>query len=423
MRKWTQIKLYTGKHEKPTDENIMRLLMPSILGVLVCMVCLFGSTWAWFTAGIQVDGDADAATAAANFSADVTVREIPGATVQTIAAIQAGETGRALTVQSDENTENASGESEDKALDANTWNIVTAEDNDGMDFELQEDTAYAVEIRAAGSTTIGGYVVISDGNREYYTVDMQSAEARDGNGDRVKIAGAEDMIEFFVIPGKTAVYHFTPVWGEYEGSREDGTALLSDLTDAGAYVDVDTLKDKEGDSVAAAASDAGIVWFSNRIRIGDGSVIGNGSLPVADGAAITGDEPTADDANGTDSTDSTAAENGTVSGEDHAQSGSDATGAGSDSDSGKNGAGSDKTGSNHDGAALSSGSDGNGSSGSGGAGTSGGAGSSTAGSGSASAGTDEGHGSSSSEAESGGNHGNTSSETGGSGTDAGTGAE
>lgn len=78
MRKWTQVKLYIGKHEKPTDENIMRLLMPSILGVLVCMVCLFGSTWAWFTAGIQVDGDA--ATKAANFSADVTVREIPGAT-------------------------------------------------------------------------------------------------------------------------------------------------------------------------------------------------------------------------------------------------------------------------------------------------------------------------------------------------------
>ena len=412
MRKWTRIKLYIGKHEKPTDENIMRLLMPSILGVLVCMVCLFGSTWAWFTAGIQVDGDA--ATKAANFSADVTVREIPGATVQTIAAIQAGETGRALMVQSDENTENASGESEDKALDANTWNTVTAKDDDGMDFQLKADKAYAVEIRATGSTTIGGYVVISDGSREYYTVDMQSADARDGNGAVVQIDGAEKVIEFFVIPGETAVYHFTPVWGEYEGSREDGVALLSDSADAGAYVDTETLKDTKDDSVAAAASDAGIVWFSNRIRIGDGSVIGNGSLPVADKSVVTGDAVTKDDgANGTDGKDSTTAENGSASGGDQVQnSGSDATGAGSDSDSGKNGTDSDKTGSSHDGAASSSGSDGNGA---------GSTGSSITGSGSASAGTDEGHGSGSSAAESGGNHGNTSTETGSPG--AGTGAD
>ena len=412
MRKWTQVKLYIGKHEKPTDENIMRLLMPSILGVLVCMVCLFGSTWAWFTAGIQVDEDA--ATKAANFSADVAVQEIPGATVQTIAAIQAGETGRALTVQSDENTENASGESEDKALDANTWNTVMAKD-DGMDFELQADTAYAVEIRATGSTTIGGYVVISDGSREYYTVDMQSADARDGNGNTVPIAGAEKVIEFFVIPGETAVYHFTPVWGEYEGSREDGIALLSDSADAGAYVDTDTLKDTKGNSVAAAASDAGIVWFSNRIRIGDGSVIGDGSLPVADESVVTGDAATKDGVNGTDGKDSTTAENGSASGGNQAQNGgSDAAGSGSNLESGKNGTGSDKTGSSHDGVASSSGSDGNGT---------GSTDSSTAGSESASAGTDEGYGSSSSANESSGNHGNTSTETGSSGADGGTGAE
>lgn len=413
MRKWTQVKLYIGKHEKPTDENIMRLLMPSILGVLVCMVCLFGSTWAWFTAGIQVDGDA--ATKAANFSADVTVREIPGATVQTIAAIQAGETGRALAVQSNENTENASDESVDKALDANTWNTITAKDDDGMDFQLKADTAYAVRIRATGSTTIGGYVVISDGSREYYTVDMQSAEAKDGNGVVVRIDGAEETIEFFVIPGENAVYHFTPVWGEYEGSREDGTALLSNSADAGAYADVDTLKDKEGDSVAAAASDAGIVWFSNRIRIGDGSVIGNGSLPVADESVVTGDAATEDGASGTDGNDSTTAENGSASGGNQAQNGgSDATGSSSDPDSGKNGTGSDKTGSSHDGAASSYGSDGNGA---------GSTGNSTTGSESASAGTDEGHGSGSGAAESGGNHGNTSTETGSFGEAAGTGAE
>ena len=45
--------LYTPKHSKSTDENIMRLLLPSFVGIILCMVCLAGSTWAWFSASVQ----------------------------------------------------------------------------------------------------------------------------------------------------------------------------------------------------------------------------------------------------------------------------------------------------------------------------------------------------------------------------------
>lgn len=45
--------LYTPKHSKSTDENIMRLLLPSFVGIILCMVCLAGSTWAWFSTSVQ----------------------------------------------------------------------------------------------------------------------------------------------------------------------------------------------------------------------------------------------------------------------------------------------------------------------------------------------------------------------------------
>lgn len=61
--------IYRREYEKPTDANILRLLMPSILGMLLCMVCLAGMTWAWFTDTSDV---ATATIQAAKFEVDVT---------------------------------------------------------------------------------------------------------------------------------------------------------------------------------------------------------------------------------------------------------------------------------------------------------------------------------------------------------------
>lgn len=49
---------YKGKHLAPTDRKYLKSALPLLLGMLVCMVCLAGTTWAWFTAstssGVQV---------------------------------------------------------------------------------------------------------------------------------------------------------------------------------------------------------------------------------------------------------------------------------------------------------------------------------------------------------------------------------
>ena len=44
---------YTGKREHPQEKkpaSLTALLMPSLLGVAICLVCLCSLTWAWFTA-------------------------------------------------------------------------------------------------------------------------------------------------------------------------------------------------------------------------------------------------------------------------------------------------------------------------------------------------------------------------------------
>ena len=44
---------YTGKREHPQEKkpaSLTTLLMPSLLGVAICLVCLCSLTWAWFTA-------------------------------------------------------------------------------------------------------------------------------------------------------------------------------------------------------------------------------------------------------------------------------------------------------------------------------------------------------------------------------------
>lgn len=70
MKKIINWLFYAPKHEKPTDQNIMSLIMPAILGICVCMVCLVGLTVAWYrisvTTGVHT-------IAASTFDASATV--------------------------------------------------------------------------------------------------------------------------------------------------------------------------------------------------------------------------------------------------------------------------------------------------------------------------------------------------------------
>ena len=61
MKQWIKTVLYSPQHTKLTDENILRLLLPSFVGILICMICLAGATWAWFSASATSAGNTIAA--------------------------------------------------------------------------------------------------------------------------------------------------------------------------------------------------------------------------------------------------------------------------------------------------------------------------------------------------------------------------
>lgn len=65
-------KFFALNDEKPTDENIMRMLVPSFIGIAACAVCLVGLTFAWFTASVSAP---PMTITASNFSVSVKVDE------------------------------------------------------------------------------------------------------------------------------------------------------------------------------------------------------------------------------------------------------------------------------------------------------------------------------------------------------------
>ena len=148
---------YQSKHAKPTDENIFRLLLPSIVGILLCLVCLAGTTWAWFSASVQTPPQT---ITTAHF--DISVSIVDG---------------------------------------SNEAVIETAEGG----YSLSENTAYTVKLTAVGTAReYGGYCVVKGGVAPHYTTPL--------------LPGA--TLSFTLIPDTTAVYTFTAVWGKCSNAAD-----------------------------------------------------------------------------------------------------------------------------------------------------------------------------------------------------------
>ena len=116
------------KQEKATDANIMQLLMPSVLGIIICLVCLAGMTWAWFTDTGEVSA---APLRSAQHKVQVEIKDATGTEVQ------------------------SSGDGE---------------------YTLQANTLYYVTLKVEKSTSEGGISVVSVDDDTYYTERMQKGD-------------------------------------------------------------------------------------------------------------------------------------------------------------------------------------------------------------------------------------------------------
>ncbi len=71
---------------KAADKAFLKLIMPSVLGILLCMICLASMTWAWFAEDVGAGGTTLVAT---NFEVEnVVIKEKDGETVASDATLE-----------------------------------------------------------------------------------------------------------------------------------------------------------------------------------------------------------------------------------------------------------------------------------------------------------------------------------------------
>ncbi len=115
-----------AKAEKESD-GLMSMLVPSVIGMACCCICLVSATFAWFTASVN--------------------------------------TG-AATIQSAGYTVTAAVSSNGTALTA----------ADGK-YSLEADKSYSVTLTASGAYKNGGYCIVKAGDAEYYTDQLASGSS------------------------------------------------------------------------------------------------------------------------------------------------------------------------------------------------------------------------------------------------------
>ena len=111
-------------NSKNTEErSILRMLCPSLLGIMVCLICLAGMSWAWFTAGVQ----SQSTITAGSYTLNETVKV---------------------------KTDGTSGNSADAA---NTGTLK--KESDGT-YTLAANTQYVVTLNPSAAPKNGGYCIL-----------------------------------------------------------------------------------------------------------------------------------------------------------------------------------------------------------------------------------------------------------------------
>lgn len=199
MKRWIKSRLGNLNHTGPTDDNILRLLAPSFAGLVVCAVCLAGTTWAWFSASVQAPLQK---TATASYEIAVSISDGSGMLEKT-----------------------AKGS-----------------------YSLTEDVEYQVTLKAQGTANeFGGYCAIGlEGAEEPL---FHTCQIIPGNS-----------LTFTMIPDKADVYTFTAVWGEYPGTAdrlENGAVVGQKQPDKSAELSASSAGEPATDGSDSADTDAG----------------------------------------------------------------------------------------------------------------------------------------------------------------------
>lgn len=304
MEKTSRRRKYIGKHVKPTDENIMQLLMPSILGMLICMVCLAGATWAWFTATTTVSVPP---VSAAYFDVQVTIDGV----------------------------------------------LQTPEDSEHV-YTISNEKNNEIKLTATGTASIGGYCVITVGKDTYYTPWMSIENSSEG----------VRSISFNLYTDKEEKIKIIPYWGTPSSIDSDHKITngmqIGTLPQATDGEDFEAPENTGGGTVNIGGGDNA----TNNDNAGDHNTLQSEQTSSPPANEDKGDSSDNNGGSASDSANTTLSASDNSAGGSHESSSASASGSGS-SDSGS-GSGGDSDGSSSGGGESSGGSSGGGESSGGG---------------------------------------------------------
>ena len=162
--------LYVPKHGKVSDKEFTRIMISSVLGIMLCVICLAGLTWAWFSG--SVSSAANNITAASfNIQIDVNVK------------------GTKTTVS------------------------PTVE-NGIYSFSLENNKAYDVKIKAGGTATTG-YCEVLFGKNVYHTIQIFNISDESKSGSLLSTDRPQEINFTVNATESTLLLKIVPQWGSY----------------------------------------------------------------------------------------------------------------------------------------------------------------------------------------------------------------
>ncbi len=162
--------LYVPKHGKVSDKEFTRIMISSVLGIMLCVICLAGLTWAWFSG--SVSSAANNITAASfNIKIDVKVKG-----TETI--------------------------------------IPPTEENGIYSFSLENNKAYDVKITADGTATTG-YCEVLFGKNVYHTIQIFNISDESNSGSILSTDRPQEINFTVNATESTLLLKIVPQWGSY----------------------------------------------------------------------------------------------------------------------------------------------------------------------------------------------------------------
>lgn len=159
--------LYVPKHGKVSDKEFTRIMISSVFGIMLCVMCLAGLTWAWFSG--SVSSAANNITAASfNIQIDVKVKDTETTVPHTV-------------------------------------------ENGIYSFSLENNKVYDVKITADGTATTGYCEVIFGGNR-YHTIQIFNNSDESNSGSLLSTDRPQE-ITFTVNATDSTLLKIVPQWG------------------------------------------------------------------------------------------------------------------------------------------------------------------------------------------------------------------